>query len=117
MRPDVYQTLAMRTCRHTPGSQQCLIEGALGLNGEAGEVAEVVKKSIFGGHPMDKEKLINELGDVMWYLAEMAHGLGVPLEDIMTQNIKKLEVRYPTNSFSTKDSIERRDVHADRTRP
>ena len=117
MRPDVYQTLAMRTCRHTPGSQQCLIEGALGLNGEAGEVAEVVKKAVFGGHPMDKEKLAIELGDVLWYIAETAHGLGISLEEIMTRNIKKLEVRYPAGKFSTKDSIERRDVHADRTRP
>ena len=103
----------MRTCRHTPGSQQCLIEGALGLNGEAGEVAEVVKKAIFGGHPMDKEKLINELGDVLWYIAEMAHGLGTTMEVIMTGNIVKLERRYPAGSFSTKDSIERRDTHAD----
>ena len=113
MRPDVYQTLAMRTCRHTIGSQQCLIEGALGLNGEAGEVAEVVKKAIFGGHPMDKDKLILELGDVLWYVAETAYGLGVPMEELMVRNIKKLEVRYPAGSFNTKDSIDRRDTHAD----
>ena len=115
MKPDVYQSLAMRTCRHTPRSQQCLIEGALGLNGEAGEVAEVVKKAVFGGHPMDKEKLAIELGDVLWYVAETAYGLGISLEEIMVMNIKKLEARYPAGEFRTKDSLARRDVHADRT--
>lgn len=114
MRPNMYQSLAMRTCRHTPGSQQCLIEGALGLNGEAGEVAEVIKKAIFAGHPMDKDKLIEELGDVLWYIAECAHGMKIPMEEIMEKNIRKLEKRYPANSFSTQASLERRDTHANR---
>lgn len=110
MRTDVYQTAAMRTCRQPAGSQQCLIEAALGLNGEAGEVADIIKKTVFGGHPMDREKLILELGDVMWYLAEAARGLNISLDEIMMKNIQKLEVRYPTGKFSTKDSMQRRDV-------
>lgn len=112
MSPNSYQTLAMRTCRHVPGSQQAIVEAALGLAGESGEAVDIVKKSVFGGHPLDKEKLILELGDILWYVAEMAHGLKVPLEEIMRQNIKKLEQRYPANTFSTKDSMERRDTNA-----
>ena len=110
MRPDVYQAAAMRTCRHTQGSQQCILEGALGLNGEAGEVADIIKKSVFGGHPMDKEKLILELGDILWYVAETAHGIGISLEDIMERNLRKLEARYPTGKFTTADSMARKDV-------
>lgn len=110
MRTDVYQGLAMRTCQHPPGSQQAILEAALGLNGESGEVADIIKKSVFGGHPMDKDKLVLELGDIFWYLAEAAHGLGITLDEIMKRNIEKLEARYPTNKFSTADSIARKDV-------
>ena len=88
MKSEMYQTLAMRTCQASVNSQQAILEAALGLNGEAGEVADIVKKSIFGGHPMDRTKLILELGDVLWYVTEMAHGLGISLDQVMTENIR-----------------------------
>lgn len=110
MRNDVYEAAAMRTCRHSKESQQAVLEAALGLNGEAGEVADLIKKSVFGGHPMDRDKLILELGDILWYIAEAAYGLNVSLDEIMTRNIQKLEARYPTGKFTTRDSMLRRDV-------
>lgn len=116
MRTDVYQAAAMRTCRNPKGSTQAILEAALGLNGEAGEVADLVKKSVFGGHPLDREKLILKLGDVLWYIAEAASGLDTTLDEIMGRNIAKLEARYPTGKFSTEDSIARRDTHENNSR-
>lgn len=76
--------------------------GALGLNGEAGEVADLVKKHIYHGREMNYHELLLELGDVLWYLAFMAHGiwdLG-GLQGIIDANVEKLKKRYPEGTFS-----------------
>ena len=111
MQINFYQQAAMRTCRHTPGSQQALVEAALGLAGETGEAVDIVKKTMFGGHPFDKEKLMLEMGDIAWYLAEMCLALNVSFQDILEMNIKKQEKRYPKGVFTTQDSIARRDTN------
>ena len=110
MQVEFYQQAAMRTCRHTPGSQQALVEAALGLAGETGEAVDIVKKTMFGGHPLDRDKLILELGDIAWYLVEMSMALNISLAEVLAKNIQKLEKRYPTGEFSTSDSIARRDT-------
>ena len=69
--------------------------GLMGLNGEAGECIDILKKSKFQGHVLDKAKIIDELGDVLWYIAESVTGLEVTLEDIAQHNIEKLKARYP----------------------
>ena len=71
------------------------LECALGLCGEAGEVAEQVKKHFFHGHELDKRHMIEELGDVAWYLAISADAIGYDLETILQMNINKLIARYP----------------------
>ena len=68
---------------------------ALGLCGEAGEVAEQVKKHFFHGHELDKRHMIEELGDVAWYLAVLCDAIGSDLDTVMEENLKKLEQRYP----------------------
>jgi len=83
-----------------------LLNGALGLTGEAGEVADLIKKEIFHGHKFKVEDLIKELGDVCWYLALTCHSIGVSLEYVMEQNIEKLKKRYP-EGFSSEASINR----------
>ena len=83
-----------------------LLNGALGLTGEAGEVADMVKKHIFHGHDLTTEELVKELGDVCWYLALMCNAIGVNLEDVMALNIEKLKKRYP-DGFSETASINR----------
>lgn len=90
-----YQQLAQRTSNNalTPGEH--VINGALGLCGEAGEVADLVKKAYMQGHALVRADIFEELGDVCWYLAETATALGVPLEYIMEHNIDKLRRRYP----------------------
>lgn len=72
-----------------------LINGALGLCGESGEVADMLKKAQFQGHQLDKEHLAKELGDIAWYLAITAQALGYDLETILLMNVAKLRARYP----------------------
>ena len=101
-----YQRLAMTTLNPELDRRDVLINGVMGLCGEAGEAIDIVKKHLAQGHELDREKLIKELGDVAWYLAETAYALDVPLEDVLQRNIDKLRARYP-EGFDTKRSVER----------
>jgi len=78
----------------------------LGVTGEAGEVADLIKKHVGHGHPLDKEKLAKELGDVLWYVGVLAHVAGFTLEQIAEINRTKLLERYP-NGFEESRSINR----------
>ena len=101
-----YQKLALRTAGNHGDFDKTMMYTALGLNGEAGEVAEHIKKAFFHGHELDREKLEKELGDVLWYLAVMADTLDLALEDIARHNIEKLARRYP-HGFSEERSRNR----------
>ena len=90
-----YQALAMRTLNPALDEKDVLINGVMGLCGESGEAIDIVKKHLSQGHALDRDALIGELGDAAWYLAETAHALGVPLEDVLARNIEKLRARYP----------------------
>ena len=68
---------------------------ALGLTGESGEVAEHIKKWLAHGLPLDLDKLVLELGDVLWYLQAMAAECGVSLAEVRDRNVTKLRARYP----------------------
>lgn len=103
-----YQKLALRTAGNHGDFDKTLMYTALGLNGEAGEVAELIKKAFFHGHELDRDKLEKELGDVLWYLAVMANTLDLPLETIARHNIDKLAQRYP-QGFSEERSRNRSD--------
>ncbi|MDE6746045.1 MAG: nucleoside triphosphate pyrophosphohydrolase family protein [Oscillospiraceae bacterium] len=99
-----YQKLAMTTLSPSVNTRKdALINGVMGLCGEAGEAIDIVKKWLAQGHELDKEHLIKELGDVAWYLAETAAALDVPLEDVLQTNIDKLKKRYP-DGFETERS-------------
>lgn len=80
---------------------------ALGLAGEAGEVADAVKKIIGHGHPLDSVKLVRELGDCLWYVARLADVLGYSLTRVAEVNVEKLRIRYP-DGFSTASSLNRK---------
>ncbi len=90
-----YQKLAMTTLNPELSERDVLINGVMGLCGESGEAIDIVKKHLAQGHELDREHLIKELGDIAWYLAEVAYILGVPLEDVLQKNIDKLKARYP----------------------
>ena len=100
-----YQRLAMRTA-----TSKCrdMANAALGLTGEAGEVADEIKKFLFHGHPSNPEKVVKELGDVLWYVALMADLLNVSLDFVMEHNIEKLKRRYP-DGFDPVRSINREE--------
>ena len=102
-----YQRLAMRTLNPALSRQDVLLNGVMGLCGESGEVIDLVKKHLHQGHPMDRENMIRELGDVAWYLAEAATALDVPLETVFQGNLDKLRQRYP-NGFDTGASVNRK---------
>lgn len=72
-----------------------LLNGVLGLTGEAGEVADLIKKGIFHQKGIDLEHLQKELGDVMWYIALICNSCGLDMDCVMETNIRKLEARYP----------------------
>lgn len=98
-----YQLEALRTV----GSSNLAILG-LGIAGEAGEVADTIKKELGHGHGRDltREKVARELGDVMWYVAVLANEYGYSLSEIAGMNIDKLKARYP-EGFSAERSINR----------
>ena len=101
-----YQQLVLVTLDKGLDKSQVLTNGVMGLCGEAGECCDIVKKHLFQGHELDKDKLCEELGDVAWYLAVAAHALDVPLEEVLKGNIDKLRKRYP-EGFSAERSINR----------
>lgn len=109
MTANEYQELALRTepkGLSIKGIASRLSNGLMGLNGEAGEAIDILKKSLFQGHELDKAHLAKELGDVAWYLAVSASAIGYSLEEIFQMNIDKLKARYP-DGFSEERSNNR----------
>jgi len=79
-----------------------LLTAGVGINAEAGEFLEIVKKMIFQGKPWNEDNrrhLIIELGDIMWYVAQACMALDVSFDDVISQNVEKLLKRYPEGAF------------------
>ena len=85
-----------------------LLHAATGICGEAGEVLDLVKKTAFNNRDLNYKKLIEELGDVEFYLEALRQTLGISREDILLQNIEKLGKRYPLG-YSDQAALERAD--------
>lgn len=92
---DEYQRAAMRTANKALATDEMILNAAMGMNGEAGEVIDQLKKARFQGGILDRTKLIRETGDLLWYCALMAEALDVSLAEIAQINIAKLRARYP----------------------
>jgi len=92
-----YQQYALRTASPKTDWLTCV----LGLNGESGEIADIVKKSRAQGHNVSNTDYVKELGDVLWYVAVGAKSLGYSLGEIAEKNVEKLKKRYP-NGFEEK---------------
>lgn len=121
MTHDEYSHLALRTAPEanpetnddhelmtiTKGQYRMLL-GAIGLLGEAGEIAELVKKHVFHGHEIDRDKLVKESGDVAWYLNHLVvRSAKTTWGEVFRRNIEKLKARYPEGFFSSARSIHR----------
>ena len=94
MRLSEYQTLASRTINRNHHPDDMANHG-LGLAGESGEVIEHIKKHCYHGKPLNTDDLLEELGDVLWYVAAIATTAGLSLDQIGDHNIQKLKKRYP----------------------
>ena len=89
-----------------------LMTGAIGLSSEGGEFAEIVKKCIFQGKPMDDETVFHckrELGDIMWYWITSCRALGLDPNEVVEENVNKLKSRYPGGEFDVHYSENRKD--------
>ena len=81
-----------------------LLTAGVGINAEGGEFLEIIKKMVFQGKPWNqdnREHLIIELGDIMWYVAQATMALGISMEDVLDRNITKLAKRYPEGTFDS----------------
>jgi NTP pyrophosphatase (non-canonical NTP hydrolase) len=79
-----------------------LLTAGVGINAEGGEFLEIIKKMIFQGKPFNqdnREHMIIELGDLMWYVAQACMALEVSFDEVISRNVKKLEKRYPGGAF------------------
>jgi NTP pyrophosphatase (non-canonical NTP hydrolase) len=89
-----------------------LITGALGLSSETGEFNEIVKKMLFQGKPLTEDNLFHmkrELGDIMWYWINACRALHLDPNEVIAENVRKLEARYPGGHFDAFYSENRKD--------
>lgn len=110
MTPNEYQALARRTANPEclTNRREGLSDVGLGLAGEAGECADLIKKHLHQGHELDIKELMSELGDVCWYIAMACEVIGADFESVLVYNILKLKKRYP-EGFRSLDSINRKE--------
>ena len=105
---DEYQKFILTRAGPVDNDQMGLILGALGMGGEAGEFIDLIKKHIFHKHPLDKDRCLKELGDVVWYVSFAAEKLGFKMSEVLEVNRKKLIARYP-NGFTVAESLHRKE--------
>jgi NTP pyrophosphatase (non-canonical NTP hydrolase) len=89
-----------------------LLTGSVGLSAEAGELIEIVKKMLFQGKPLNEENLFHmkrELGDIMWYWINTCRALELDPNDVIAENVRKLEARYPGGKFDVYQSENRKE--------
>ena len=123
MTPNDYQKAAIRTeCPTSPVLNRMvseeplsvrLLHGIMGVCTESGELATLVKKWLFYGQPLDKERVADEVGDVCWYLALISDACGVDLESVLVVNINKLHARFPDRYSDEKADDQNRNRAAE----
>lgn len=101
-----YQQFAGNTANRNLDEKLNVAVLALGLTGEAGEVADHIKKHVGHDHELDKDKVLKELGDSLWYVAVLSNALGFTLQEVAQHNVDKLTKRYPAG-FSVEASKNR----------
>ena len=103
-----YQELAMRTATEIRNYRSMLQYSCIGLAGEVGELCNSIKKMFYHGHDYSNAELVEELGDILWYVSYTAWTLGMDLDEVAAINIAKLRRRYP-DGFSSERSRNHED--------
>lgn len=104
----IYPLLVEKTCRNDLPFKAQLENAVMGLCGESGEVIDLVKKTIFQGHPLDVNHLVEEIGDVLYYLTWLSILLEVDMSEVAFENMRKLTDRYP-DGFDPYKSVHREE--------
>lgn len=94
MKISEYQEFCARAVLPATLEREPIVGFALGLAGESGEVVDDIKKKYYHGRTIDPNHTIEELGDVMWYVANIATQLGITLDEVIERNVDKLCTRY-----------------------
>ena len=110
MLANTYQSLAARTINSNLSSYETMMHALHGLAGEVGEIHSIFQKK-YQGHVVDKGHLIKEMGDLLWFIAELCTAIGCDMESVMETNIKKLKERYP-EGFDEEKSLHRKEVRS-----
>ena len=106
-----FQLKSTRTLNQALPKDMNIVNMCLGAYGEFSEVSELIKKHVFQGHELNREKVKEESGDTMFYLVNLATELDIDMTEVLQNNVDKLLVRYP-EGFTAKASVERVDVNA-----
>lgn len=88
---------------------EMLIHAAMGISGEAGELLDAVKKHVFYERELDMENMVEELGDILFYVQAASQVIGIPIEGIIAANVAKLNKRYPSGTYSNEQANARAD--------
>ena len=105
---EIFQREARRSLRDDLPYEAICSNMCMGLAGEIGEVIDIMKKHIYQGKELDITDVIEEVGDVLWYIANFCNVNNITMDECMESNIKKLRKRFP-NGFTVKDANERKD--------
>ena len=92
---DEYQVKAAQTINRDLSNNDLIINSGMGMSGESGEVNDRIKKWLYQGHDFDRDGIVNEAGDLLWYVAQLATAMDMSLAEIAERNIAKLRARYP----------------------
>lgn len=96
-------------CEFMSPWQAHMIHMAMGIAGEAGEIIDAVKKNVIYGKILDEKNILEELGDIMFYIQGICQEMDITLEEVLEANIKKLGIRYTDHKYSDLSAIERAD--------
>ena len=105
---EIFQREARRSLRDDLPYEAMCSNMCMGLAGEIGEVIDIMKKHIYQGKELDITDVIEEVGDVLWYIANFCNVNNITMDECMESNIKKLRKRFP-DGFTIKDANERKD--------
>lgn len=107
------QDLKVKSMEEHNVNVSLFMTGAVGLSCEANEILEIMKKIVFQGKPLHDEKVLfhlkREMGDILWYYVNTLRALGLTLEEVIEENVTKLNARYPEKKFSVFHSENRQE--------